>query len=137
MRLSARLPGPSYGMKIQCAELNQLLQADHSDSKPLVIDVRTPAEFSEMSIAGSKSMPLDQLDAGTLQSLSGNHSECVVVCYSGKRSDQACRKLSEAGIEGVRSLQGGLEAWERQKLPLERSAKAGFSFARFTCWQAP
>ena len=54
----------------------------------------------------------------------------VVVCYTGKRSEQACRKLEAAGIEGLRSLEGGLELWERMKLPLERSAKAGISIIR-------
>jgi len=114
-------------MTIQPAELKQRLD---SDSKPLILDVRTPAEFKEMAIADSKSMPLDQLDAEAVKQMAPQGGGCVVVCYSGKRSDQACAKLKEAGLDDVCSLQGGLELWERMQLPLRKHEKAGFSIIR-------
>lgn len=114
-------------MNIQPGELNQLIE---SDSRPLILDVRSPAEFRQMSLPDSKSMPLDQLDIEQVRKMADGHKECVVVCYTGKRSAEACRKLREAGIEGVRSLEGGLELWERKNLALERSETGGFSIIR-------
>lgn len=114
-------------MNIQPAELKQRLEGD---SKPLILDVRTPAEYSEMAIADSKSMPLDRLDPEAVKEMARQAGGCVVVCFSGKRSDQACAKLKEAGVDDVCSLQGGLELWERMQLPLQKKEKAGFSIIR-------
>jgi len=114
-------------MNIQADELRKRLE-NHAGT--VILDVRTPAEFGEMRIPGSKSMPLDRLDAAEVKSLGQGGSDCVVVCYSGKRSDQACQKLRDAGLHEVVSLQGGLELWERMGLPLERSGKGGLAIIR-------
>ena len=114
-------------MTIQPAELKSRLD---SDSKPLIVDVRTSAEFNEMAIAGSKCMPLNQLDADLVKQMAEQADGCVVVCHSGKRSEQACAKLRQAGMSDVCSLQGGLELWDRMKLPLQKSDRAGLSIIR-------
>lgn len=115
------------GMKIDATECARLLD-ENPDA--LVVDVRTPAEFREMHIPGAHSMPLDRLDPEQLKSLAAADSACVVVCYSGKRSDQACQRLHQAGLGQAVSLEGGLERWERMELPLERSAKGGIAIIR-------
>lgn len=117
-------------MDMSPADLNRQLQ---EESRPLILDVRTPAEFAEMAIEGSISMPLDQLDPQAVEGMMGaNHASqaCVVVCHTGKRSRQASDKLVAAGLEGVSSLEGGLELWERKGLSLQRRQKAGFSIIR-------
>lgn len=114
-------------MNIAATELKELLEAD---SAPLILDVRSAAEFREMHIPGSHLMPLDRLDTDEVKSLAADAASCVVVCYSGKRSDQACQRLREAGLGEVRSLQGGLELWQRSGLPLKRSTKGPIAIIR-------
>lgn len=114
-------------MKISPEQLHSQLA---SNTPPLLVDVRTPAEFREMSIAGALSLPLDELDVGKVKAMAVGSPHCVVVCYSGKRSDQACDKLHAAGLLKVSSLEGGLELWQRKNLPLERAAQGSFSMIR-------
>lgn len=61
----------------------------------IVIDVRTPQEFKQGSIKGSKNFPL--------QTLSKNISklkdkEVILVCRSGARASQAKSMLTKSGI---------------------------------------
>lgn len=83
-----------------------------------LIDVRTPLEYGEVHIEGAESMPLDRLRAEAVKG-----EECVLVCRSGKRAEQAFGKLREAGCEGLRVLEGGMTAWQDAGLPVERGGK--------------
>jgi len=83
-----------------------------------ILDVRTPLEFGEKHIPGSRSVPLDELSAEHVKS-----GRCVLVCLSGKRSGKAYEKLAAAGVEGLELLEGGVQGWESAGLPLERGAK--------------
>ena len=107
-------------MNIQAKQLNQDLQ---SGKRITLIDVRTPVEHDEMRIAGSQLMPLDSLDPAAVKSASAGSDQCVLICRSGKRADQAFQKLHAAGCEKLVILDGGVLAWESAGLPLERSER--------------
>ena len=74
-----------------------------------LVDVREPYEYEIARIAGSRLIPLGELEThvdelprtGTL----------VLQCHSGGRSEHAVRLLQEAGFENVYNLEGGIEAW--------------------------
>lgn len=76
-------------MKIEAKQLKEALDG----GRVRLVDVRTPAEFGEMHIAGSELMPLDRLEADRLK---GNGKDCVIVCRSGKRAEQA-RQMGRMG----------------------------------------
>jgi len=97
---------------------------EHLDSgkRVALIDVRTPVEHDEMRIGGSHLVPLDSLDHETVKARSAAADQCVLVCRSGKRAEQAFQKLQAAGLENLTVLDGGVMAWESAGLPLERSA---------------
>ena len=107
-------------MKIQAHQLNQDL---NSGKHVTLIDVRTPIEHDEMHIAASHLMPLDQLDPSAVKAASRGSEQCVIICRSGKRADQAFQKLQAAGCDKLSILDGGVTAWESAGLPLNRSAK--------------
>lgn len=107
-------------MKIQVQALKENLRPDHKIS---LIDVRTPVEHEEMHIAGSHLMPLDQLDPEAVRSISRDSEQCVLICRSGKRAEQAYEKLKAAGCDKLSILEGGVMAWESAGLPLERSTR--------------
>jgi adenylyltransferase/sulfurtransferase len=74
-----------------------------------LIDVREPREWEIARIAGARLLPLGQL-AQSLATLDATR-EIVVMCRSGRRSEDAARQLQAAGFRKVRNLAGGILRW--------------------------
>ncbi len=67
----------------------------------IVVDVRSPAEFSDGHYPGAVNIPLDLMGAA-IESVGVNHHHPVVVyCASGMRSASARRILQAAGFTRV------------------------------------
>lgn len=64
-----------------------------------IIDVRTPAEFGQGHVPGSKNMPLHSLESWAGKFKSGQ--QVVLVCRSGARSGMATRALQSRGIDAI------------------------------------
>ncbi len=75
----------------------------------LLVDVRSPAEFSEGHIEGAVSIPIQELSERT-DELGDPGREIIVYCASGGRSAMARRLLQNKGFEGVHDL-GGMSRW--------------------------
>lgn len=93
-----------------------------------LVDVRTPVEFEEKHLAGAELHPLHELDPSRVRERAAGRP-IAVICQSGKRADQAARKLEAAGLDAVSVLEGGVAAWETAGLPLQRGKK-GISLER-------
>lgn len=89
-----------------------------------LLDVRTPAEFREKHIEGSLNIPLDQLSVESITQQCGDDRDLFFVCKSGARSMNARQQMEKAGLAHVHCVDGGLEAWEREGLPLTRGKKS-------------
>ena len=68
------------------------------DKGAVIIDVRTPAEFKEGHIPGSRNIPLDQIGSKSAE-LKKAGKPVITVCRSGSRSGMAKSKLSASGLE--------------------------------------
>lgn len=88
-------------------ELGSIAQGDS-----LLIDVRTPVEFSGGYIEGAINMPLDELRERLTEIPAGK--DIIVSCQSGLRSYVAARILSQAGFK-VKSLSGGWHIYSLTK----------------------
>ncbi len=64
-----------------------------------LVDVRTPAEFSEGHVNGSVNIPLDQVQNQLAKFK--NKENIVVFCRSGNRSSQAKSILEQNGFTNV------------------------------------
>jgi hydroxyacylglutathione hydrolase len=95
------------------------LAAELAESRPLVLDVRTPGERQRMRIGASVNVPLNQLTA-RMTELSRDR-RLFVYCAGGYRSSIAASLLQREGFDHVIELAGGLAAWEAQQLPLTDS----------------
>jgi rhodanese-related sulfurtransferase len=113
-------------MKMTTTELKAALDAGKTVK---LIDVRTPAEYGEVHISGTRLMPLDRLDAEEVKTTVDGADACVIICRSGKRAEQAGRKLAAAGCENVQVLEGGVDAWVAAGFPVQRG-KAAMSLER-------
>jgi len=91
----------------------------------LLLDVRAQAEFDSGHILDARHVPQDQL-ANSIDSL-GKYRDKVVVacCESGMRSGAAARVLRAQGFTKVVNLQGGLQAWRAENLPLVKGGAKG------------
>ncbi|MEU5195444.1 rhodanese-like domain-containing protein [Streptomyces scabiei] len=76
-----------------------------------VIDVRTPGEYASGHVPGAHNIPLGHLDAA-LPALktAADRGDLLIVCASGARSAEACRRLADQGITAA-TLTGGTTTW--------------------------
>ncbi|MGB7344275.1 MAG: rhodanese-like domain-containing protein [Pirellulaceae bacterium] len=102
------------------------LADEQSRTEVDVIDVRMPTEFREVHAECARNVPLDALDPReVMASRNGSASQPLyVICRSGNRSAQACKKFIDAGFENVVNVEGGTTAWETAGLPTVRGKKA-------------
>ncbi|MDP3702502.1 MAG: rhodanese-like domain-containing protein [Hylemonella sp.] len=100
---------------------------------PLLLDIREPAEFDAVHIAGSIHVPRGILESAadwdyddTVPALAGGRErEIVVICRSGNRSVLAAHTLQRMGFRKVASLKTGVRGWNDFEQPLvDRSGQA-------------
>ena len=85
----------------------------------LILDVRTPEEFSRGHVPGAVNVPHSEV-TGRLAELGEDRSRPVVVyCESGKRAGMAEGELLAAGFTDVQHLEGDMRAWRSAGRPTE------------------
>jgi rhodanese-related sulfurtransferase/glyoxylase-like metal-dependent hydrolase (beta-lactamase superfamily II) len=87
-----------------------------STNPPLVIDIRTPREWSAGHLDHSINLPLSQLQHH-LDEVPRDR-RIAVHCAGGYRSSIAASLLNQYGITNLIELAGGIAAWESAKLPV-------------------
>jgi thioredoxin len=98
-------------------------QSLDSVSQKQIIDVRTPEEFQSGHIATAKNINIYDADFKDQLKTLNKNEPVFVYCKAGGRSDKAAKVLQELGFVSVYDLQGGIMAWESDKLPLEEVEK--------------
>lgn len=90
----------------------------------VVIDVRGESEWRGPlgRVSGARLIPLPELGARAGEIPRGK--ALLMVCRSGARSGKACAQLAELGLGPALNLAGGMIAWNRAELPVERTAPA-------------
>ena len=91
-------------------DVNQGVAKYYNTPGAVLLDVRTPQEYSEGHIPGSKNVPLQTLDK-VRSVVENKDTELFVYCYSGARSKQATVALGQMGYTNVRNM-GGIAAYQ-------------------------
>ena len=86
----------------------------------LILDVRNDVEFQSGHILNAKLIPLGNLSGRTGELERYREQPIVVVCRSGQRSASACAQLGKQGFTQAYNLSGGVMAWQKSNLPLEK-----------------
>ena len=90
-------------------DINRGVQEFRNTKDAILLDVRTPQEYQEGHIPGSKNVPLQRLDK--LEELTENKDTVLYVyCHSGARSRQATSFLQYMGYTNVHNI-GGITAY--------------------------
>jgi rhodanese-related sulfurtransferase len=86
----------------------------------LVLDVREQGEYDSGHILSSKHIPLGKLGERLGELEKYRERPVIVVCRSGQRSSSACALLGKKGFTQALNLNGGITAWQKASLPLEK-----------------
>lgn len=90
---------------------------------PVLLDVRSPAEFESAHIPGAINIPVDVL-AGQAREVHDRLSGPVVlICQAGPRAVQACQHLRAAGFDDAVVLEGGMSRWDNGARPVRRGTQ--------------
>ncbi len=91
-----------------------------NQEKAVMIDVCEDNEFKEGHILNSVSMPLSSL-VKRMGELDKHKAKPVIIsCKTGNRSGRAASMLRKNGFESVNILSGGITAWKKENLPIEK-----------------
>ena len=108
--VAANIHGVRPSPRITVKELGRALAGS---LPPLVVDVRTPAEFRAVHLEPSISLPLDEI--GRRRAELPTNRELVLVCRTGARARLAAEQLADWR---ARVLEGGLAAWQEAGHPV-------------------
>ena len=75
----------------------------------VLLDVRTPQEYREGHIPGSKNVPLQSMES--VKQAAAKDAPVFVYCYSGSRSSQAAGILKQMGYTNVKNI-GGIASYK-------------------------
>jgi len=119
MTISGRATlGYSFIVRVSVSSQNPSMQADEFSKRRMefhLLDVREDDEWAAGHIDGAQHIRLGELSArlGELP----KERTIVAVCRSGSRSGAAVSGLRKLGYQ-AENLEGGVNAWDRAKLPL-------------------
>jgi len=106
-----------FGPRVEEADVREASDALPKDGAVLV-DVREPHEWRGGHVPGSRHIPLNQLPA-QLDALPRT-APIYLICRSGNRSHNAAAFLKRNGFERPINVRGGIIAWSRAGLPIEK-----------------
>lgn len=117
----AMLLWPMIGQRISGVREVGTLEATRliNHQNAVVLDVREDSEFYAGHIPHSVHVPLGQL-AKHAELEKYKNRPVIAICRSGMRSGRACGVLRKNGFEQVYNLAGGITAWERANMPMEK-----------------
>lgn len=88
-----------------------------------LVDIREPEEMAAVRVPGAEAAPLSVIRWQTLPP-SRADKPIVFTCHSGRRTSRQSDLLQELAHGPAWQLEGGVGAWEKAGLPVERSRKA-------------
>lgn len=97
-------PAGAIAARVDGARARALVEAG-----AILLDVRSPAEFSSGHIDGAKNIPVQEL-ANRIKEVGAFDAPVVIYCHSGMRSATATAMLSGAGYTELYDL-GAMSSW--------------------------
>lgn len=88
----------------------------------LVVDCRKAEEHAAGHITGSRNIPLSDLGERAGELKRKKPKPIITVGATPREAAQAANVLRRAGFETVFTIKGGLPAWIKQHLPLEKKS---------------
>ena len=90
-------------------DINQGVKEYSATEGAVLLDVRTPDEYRQGHVPGSKNVPLQSIDK-VADMIDNKATPIFVHCLSGARSRQAAAVLKQMGYTKVKNI-GGISAY--------------------------
>jgi rhodanese-related sulfurtransferase len=91
----------------------------------LVIDLRAKDAYDAGHIVEARNVPMAELSAQAESLKKWRDKNVITYCDSGANGAGAARSLIKLGFTKVFNLQGGLNAWVKENLPLAKTTVSG------------
>jgi rhodanese-related sulfurtransferase len=96
-------------------EFNEQLQSQQG----VLLDVRTPEEFNEGHLADAQNIDFKNTSFEASMGQLDKNKTYFVYCKAGIRSEKAVDLMQKLGFKQVYHMQGGIDAWKKEGLPLQ------------------
>jgi rhodanese-related sulfurtransferase len=96
----------------------------------LVLDLRSKEAYDAGHIGEARSMPAAELESSADTLKKWRDKAVITYCDSGASGAGAARTLQKLGFTKVFNLDGGLNAWVRDNLPVAKTSGAGKAKAK-------
>lgn len=90
-----------------------------AEKKVIVLDIRTSQEFSAGHIGGATNINFRAGNFDKAIAALDRNQTYLLYCASGNRSTQALPIFEKLEFKSLYHLDGGLKAWQKEKLPVE------------------
>jgi rhodanese-related sulfurtransferase len=116
-RDASAMPGAIEIRDIAIAEVAQLISQDDS---VVILDIRTPGEFSQGHIKGAMNIDYLAGDFATNLAALDRDKTYVIHCQSGNRSGRSLSQFRELGFQKVLHLDAGFTGWQKAGQPVQK-----------------
>ena len=106
--------------EVTVEQAQKLMQQRARQKDFVVLDVRTPGEFSEGHLAGAVNVDLLAPDFAARLSAMDRGKSYLVYCRTGNRSTKAVHTMEQLGFRTVYHMRDGIVGWEKKGLALSR-----------------
>jgi rhodanese-related sulfurtransferase len=102
---------------IDALEAYELI-ASGSSKEFVILDVRSPEEYSDSHIASALNINYNSRKFQNEVEKLEKNNKYLVYCRSGHRSSNAVKVMKNLGFTDLYNLSGGIQKWNRKSLPL-------------------
>jgi rhodanese-related sulfurtransferase len=96
----------------------EVKKAIDTNENYILLDVRTPQEFSRGKIEGAINIPVDDVPQMIGKAIPDKNATIYVYCLSASRSPIAVEIMEELGYTNAFNMEHGLMAWRMYKFPM-------------------
>jgi len=106
---------PQY-KEVDAGEAAEILQ----NLGPLLLDVRTPAEFNNGHIKNAILIPVQELQKRVGELSEYKHHDILIYCATGNRSTVASKILIDNGFKRIINMRYGIYGWSKNQYPVTK-----------------
>ena len=105
---------------ISAAEAALMIEENKNNPDLVILDVRTPREYSDGHIEGALNVDIMSESFNGEAAKLDTGKTYLIHCRSGKRSAKAAALMKVLGFRDIYDIEGGIIAWEKQGLPVKK-----------------
>lgn len=105
--------------KVSQVEVKDLFDTIQDKKDFVLLDVRTPMEYSKGKISGSINIPFDKIQTEVEKIIPDKEKYIYAYCLSGSRSIIAVDEMTKLGYTNVYDVKNGMLAWRVSNFPVE------------------